>query len=153
VGDGNQAEITNPKIGMMGREALADPGAFWASAGEALPWRRRWDAVFDWNPDRPDERGRYFRWYRGGLTNIAWNAVGRHVERGRGGVPALVCENERGGRAVLDSAGWTVDVPAGWHAVRFSVSTGGAASAGVQLSNVRLPAPSVIPGYPVQVNG
>ncbi len=95
MGDGNQAEITNPKIGMMGREALADPGAFWASAGEALPWRRRWDAVFD----------------------------------------------------------WTVDVPAGWHAVRFSVSTGGAASAGVQLSNVRLPAPSVIPGYPVQVNG
>jgi hypothetical protein len=100
----SQVEITNSRIGIMAREALADPEAFWAPAGEALPWRRRWDAVFDWDPDRPDERGRYFRWYRGGLTSIAWNAVGRHAERGRGGVPALVCENERGGRAVLTYA-------------------------------------------------
>jgi acetyl-CoA synthetase len=94
-------EITNSKIGIMAREALADPEKFWASAGEALPWRRGWDAVFDWDPERPDERGRYFRWYSGGLTNLAWNAVDRHVERGRGGVAALVCENERGGRQVL----------------------------------------------------
>ena len=70
------------------------------SARVTLPWRRGWDAVFDWDPGRPDERGRYFRWFSGGMTNIAWNAV----ERGRGGVPALVCENERGGRAVLTYA-------------------------------------------------
>ncbi len=97
-------EIINSKVGIMRREASADPEAFWGKAGEMLPWRRRWDAVFDWDPGRPDERGRYFRWYAGGLTNLAWNAVDRHVERGRGGVPALVCENERGGRRVLTYA-------------------------------------------------
>ena len=97
-------DITTSKIEMLRREASADPEAFWAAAAEALPWRRRWDAVFDWDPARPDERGRYFRWYSGGLTNIAWNAVDRNVERGRGDVAALVCQNERGGRVVLTYA-------------------------------------------------
>jgi acetyl-CoA synthetase len=97
-------EIINSKIAAMRREASADPEAFWGQAGEMLPWHRKWDAVFEWDPGRPDERGRYFRWYAGGLTNIAWNAVDRHVERGRGGVPALVCENERGARRVLTYA-------------------------------------------------
>jgi hypothetical protein len=55
-------EITASKIDMMRREASADPEKFWAAAGEMLPWRRGWDAVFDWDPARPDERGRYFRW-------------------------------------------------------------------------------------------
>jgi hypothetical protein len=52
-----------------------------------------------------------------------------------------------------DSAGWTVDVPTGWHVVRFSDSKDGVASAGVQPSNVGLPRPSVVGGYPIQVNG
>jgi acetyl-CoA synthetase len=97
----NRMEITSSKIEMMRRETSADPETFWASAGQALPWRRGWDVVFDWDPGRPDERGRYFRWYCGGLTNIAWNAVDRHVAQGRGAIPALVCENEQGGRVVL----------------------------------------------------
>jgi acetyl-CoA synthetase len=96
--------ITDSKVETMRREAAAAPETFWAAVGEMLPWRRGWDAVFDWDPDRPDERGRYFRWYRGGMTNIAWNAVDRHVERGRGAAVALVCLNERGGRQVLTYA-------------------------------------------------
>jgi acetyl-CoA synthetase len=97
-------EVINPKINAMRRDAAADPERFWAQVGQMLPWRKPWDAVFDWDPERPDERGRYFRWYLGGLTNISWNAVDRHVERGRGGVAALVCENERGERQVLTYA-------------------------------------------------
>ncbi len=88
----------------MRRDATANPEAFWAQAAQALPWRRPWDRVFEWNPDRPDDRGRYFRWYAGGLTNLAWNCVDRHVERGEGGRAALVCEDERGGRRVLTYA-------------------------------------------------
>jgi hypothetical protein len=49
-------------------------------------------------------------------------------------------------------AGWRVYVPPGWHAVRFSDSTGGVRSAGIQISNVALPAPRLLPGYPIQVN-
>lgn len=50
-----------------------------------------------------------------------------------------------------DSAGWSVTVPPGWHAEHFSDSKNGIISAGVQLSNVRLPLPSLVPAYPIQV--
>src|SRR5712692_7149150 len=72
--------------------------------GRLVPWRRPREKVFEWDPGQPDERGHYFRWYVGGVTNVAWNAVDRHVQQGRGGVAALVCENERGGRQVITYA-------------------------------------------------
>jgi acetyl-CoA synthetase len=57
--------------------------------------------VFEWEPDHPDDRGRYFRWFVGGQTNMAWNCVDRHVEAGGGGKMALICEDERGARTLL----------------------------------------------------
>ena len=52
-----------------------------------------------------------------------------------------------------DAAGWTIQVPQGWHAVRFSDSKDGITSAGVQLSNAQLPQPALVPGFPIQANG
>lgn len=52
-----------------------------------------------------------------------------------------------------DGAGWTIRVPQGWHAVRFSDSKDGITSAGVQLSTVQLPPPALVPGFPIQANG
>jgi hypothetical protein len=46
-----------------------------------------------------------------------------------------------------------ITVPPGWHVAPFSDTQDGIATAGVQLSNVPLPPPAVIPGYPVQVLG
>jgi hypothetical protein len=56
------------------------------------------------------------------------------------------------GQTYRDRAGWTIEVPPGWHAVRFSDARDGITAAGVQLSNVQLPPPTLIPGYPIQVN-
>lgn len=56
------------------------------------------------------------------------------------------------GRTYQDSGGWAVTVPRGWHAVPFRDSKGGVVSSGVQLSNVRLPPPGILPGFPVQAN-
>jgi len=81
-----------------------DPDGFWARAAESLPWHRPWDRVFEWDPDKPDERGRYFRWFVGGQTNLAWNCVDRHVQAGKGGRAALVCEDENGDRTVFTYA-------------------------------------------------
>ena len=94
-------ELITPRIKSLRQAAAEDPDAFWAAAAEALPWFREWDSVFDWDPEHPDAEGRYFRWYSGGLTNIAHNAVDRHVERGWGGHAALVYETERGERRTL----------------------------------------------------
>jgi hypothetical protein len=56
------------------------------------------------------------------------------------------------GQTYRDSAGWTVEVPRGWHVLRFSDAKDGITSAGVQLSTVKLPQPSLAPGFPIQVN-
>ncbi len=97
-------ELISPKVRALVDAAKEDPDGFWAKAAEALPWRRRWERVLDWDAEKPDERGRYFRWFVGGVTNLAFNAVDRHVEAGKGGRAALVCENERGERTALTYA-------------------------------------------------
>lgn len=57
------------------------------------------------------------------------------------------------GSVYHDSAGWTVDVPPGWHVISFRSSKGGATAAGAQISNVSLPAPTITPGFPIQASG
>jgi acetyl-CoA synthetase len=70
-----------------------DPDAFWERAAKELPWFRTWDRVFEWNPPT-------FKWFVGAETNLAYNAIDRHVLGGRGGHAALIYLNERGERVV-----------------------------------------------------
>jgi hypothetical protein len=70
---------------------------------------------------------------------------------GAGGSTTLTASQQ--GHTYRDRSGWTIEVPPGWHTVRFSDSRDGITSAGVQLSNVRLPPPVLVPGFPIQVNG
>jgi len=74
-------------------DARHDPEAFWERAAKELPWFRTWDKVFEWEPPT-------FRWFVGARTNLAYNAVDRHVIEGQGGRAALVYINERGERVV-----------------------------------------------------
>lgn len=52
-----------------------------------------------------------------------------------------------------DPAGWTIQVPRGWHAIRFRESKTRVPIAGAQISNGPLRAPFVLPGFPLQVRG
>ena len=78
-------------------DAKRDPEGFWARAAHELPWFRPWDRVFEWTPPT-------FRWFVGAETNLAYNAVDRHVAAGQGGRAALIYFNERGDRQVLTYA-------------------------------------------------
>ena len=84
-----QVHLINPIVRRWQREASDDPDAFWARAAEALPWFRKWDQVFDWQPPT-------FHWFIGGETNIAYNCIDQHVKAGRGGQAALIYFNDRG---------------------------------------------------------
>ncbi|MFN2484781.1 MAG: acetate--CoA ligase [Candidatus Limnocylindria bacterium] len=72
--------------------ALTDPDAFWAEAADQVHWFRRWDSVFE-RREPPS-----FRWFSGGRTNLAYNALDAHVRDGRGDSLALIYANERGER-------------------------------------------------------
>jgi acetyl-CoA synthetase len=90
-------DLVNPVVQRWRREAREDPDAFWARAADELPWFRRWDRSFAWEPPS-------FRWFVGGRTNLAYNCVDVHVERGHGGRTALIYANERGERRVYTYA-------------------------------------------------
>ena len=64
--------------------SLRDPEGFWAEQAERIDWFKRWDWVLD-SSNPP-----FYRWFVGGETNACYNAVDRHVERGRGGQVAII---------------------------------------------------------------
>ncbi|HZB93508.1 MAG TPA: acetyl-coenzyme A synthetase N-terminal domain-containing protein, partial [Stellaceae bacterium] len=69
------------------RRSLGDPAGFWAEAAAAIDWERRWDKVLD------DTTPPFYRWFPGGRLNTCWNALDRHVERGRGEQAALIYDS------------------------------------------------------------
>jgi propionyl-CoA synthetase len=69
------------------RRSLADPAGFWGEAAEAIDWERRWDSVLD------DTRAPFCLWFKGGRLNTCWNALDRHVERGRAEQVALIYDS------------------------------------------------------------
>ncbi len=89
--------LITPVIARWIQDGLQDPEGFWERAADELPWFRRWDKVFEWNAPT-------FRWFIGAETNLAYNALDRHVTAGRGGHGALIYFNERGERAVFTYA-------------------------------------------------
>ena len=74
------------------RRSLADPEGFWGEAAAAIDWERRWDCVLD------QSRKPFYRWFRGGRLNTCWNALDRHVERGRGEQLALIYDSPLSGQ-------------------------------------------------------
>ena len=61
-----------------------DPEGFWAEAAREIDWFEPAKKVFD------PSMGVYGRWFAGGVLNTCYNALDRHVARGRGGQAALI---------------------------------------------------------------
>lgn len=68
-------------------KSIEDPEAFWAKAAEGIDWHKPWDKVLD------DARPPFYRWFAGGELNTCYNAVDRHVEKGRGDQVALIYDS------------------------------------------------------------
>src|SRR5262245_58208818 len=90
-------DLLTPRVRKMIADARSDPEAFWSDAAQIVPWFKRWDKTLDWNPPT-------FKWFVGGQTNAAYNALDHHVNNGRGGRTALIYCNERGERRVYTYA-------------------------------------------------
>jgi propionyl-CoA synthetase len=64
-----------------------DPQGFWAAAAEDIDWYEPANKVFD-----PDA-GIFGRWFVGATCNTCFNAVDRHVARGRGQQAAIIYDS------------------------------------------------------------
>jgi acetyl-CoA synthetase len=89
--------LINPIVQKWIEDARQDPDGFWGRAAEQLPWFTKWERVLEWSPPT-------FRWFVGAQTNLAYNALDRHVKRGWGGHTALIYINERDERQIFTYA-------------------------------------------------
>jgi propionyl-CoA synthetase len=64
--------------------SLADPEGFWAEAAQEIDWIEPAKKIFD------PSQGAYGHWFTGAVVNTCYNALDRHVERGRADQLALV---------------------------------------------------------------
>ncbi|TVQ79960.1 MAG: acetate--CoA ligase [Bradymonadales bacterium] len=69
------------------RESIDRPEVFWARIASELDWNQKWTDVLEWNCP-------HAKWFVGGQTNIAWNCLGRNIEKGLGEKLALIFESE-----------------------------------------------------------
>jgi len=67
--------------------SLADPQGFWGEAAAAIDWYEPAKKVFD------KDAGVYGRWFTGASCNTCYNAIDRHVERGRGDQAAIIYDS------------------------------------------------------------
>ena len=89
----NQANV--PDYEAVYQEALADPQAFWAKRAETLDWYKKWDQVLD------DSGKPFYKWFVGGKTNMALNALDRHVHTWKRNKLAMIWEGENGDKVTM----------------------------------------------------
>jgi propionyl-CoA synthetase len=69
------------------RRSIDDPNGFWREAAQAIDWYREPTQILD------DANPPFYRWFSDGELNTCHNALDRHVEAGRGQVPALIYDS------------------------------------------------------------
>ncbi len=83
-----QAHI--PDYDTIYNQAMSDVEAFWDERAKALDWFSPWSQVVD-RSNAP-----FYKWFIGAKTNIAYNALDRHVKTWRKNKLALIWEGEPG---------------------------------------------------------
>lgn len=73
----------------ISKQALKDPIKFWEEAAGELEWFKPWEKVFE-KKHKP-----FFQWFVGGKTNLAYNALDRHIGKLDNKL-AIIWEDETG---------------------------------------------------------
>lgn len=71
-------------------KSIKNPQEFWAEKAKAIDWFRTWDKVLD-DSNRP-----FYKWFPGGVLNISYNALDRHLNTPKKNMLAYIWEGEDG---------------------------------------------------------
>jgi acetyl-CoA synthetase len=69
-------------------KSIKNPQEFWAEKAKAIDWFRTWDKVLD------DSEKPFYKWFKGGMLNISYNALDRHLDTPRRNQLAYIWEGE-----------------------------------------------------------
>jgi len=70
--------------------SIKNPQEYWAEKAKAIDWFRTWDKVLD------DSNKPFYKWFSGGLLNISYNALDRHLGTPKKNMLAYIWEGEDG---------------------------------------------------------
>jgi acetyl-CoA synthetase len=71
------------------QESIEDPEGFWGRFAQDIEWFKKWDKVMV-----NDFANARHEWFVGGILNVAYNCLDRHVKDGRKDKPAILWEGE-----------------------------------------------------------
>ncbi|KAJ8478718.1 hypothetical protein OPV22_022445 [Ensete ventricosum] len=93
-----QALVSSPKqYRKMYESSIEDPAGFWSEIASQFYWNNKWDPeVYSENIDVRKGTVK-FEWFKGGSTNISYNALDRNIEAGNGGKVAIYWEGNEPG--------------------------------------------------------
>jgi acetyl-CoA synthetase len=78
------------------QKSIQDPEGFWAERAAELVWFKKPDAILKYNFDI--RKGKVFHeWFRGGVTNVCYNAIDRHLTTATRNRAALIWQGEPDG--------------------------------------------------------
>ncbi|KAG0585142.1 hypothetical protein M758_3G262400 [Ceratodon purpureus] len=84
----------------MYKQSIEDPSTFWGNIASQFYWKRKWDTskpICSYNFDI--RQGPVsIEWFKGGYTNICYNALDKHVNEGRGDNVAILWEGNQVGQ-------------------------------------------------------
>ncbi len=72
------------------KESIEHNESFWGNVAEELHWFKKWKNVLN------TKEAPFYKWFEGGKTNIAYNALDRHLTTARKNKIALLWEGEPG---------------------------------------------------------
>ena len=75
--------FSSPKYEQEMQRSIDDPRGFWAEKAQDVHWHKPFESVLD------DTDIRFPKWFKGGLTNMSFNCLDRHIEAGRGDMPCF----------------------------------------------------------------
>ena len=91
----SQNALINPKTYESIKNTIQiNPDKFWAEIANELYWFKKWDKVLEWEPP-------FSKWFLGGLTNVSYNCIDRHITTWRKNKAAIIWEGEPGEERVL----------------------------------------------------
>ncbi|MEM3626924.1 MAG: acetate--CoA ligase [Candidatus Bathyarchaeia archaeon] len=70
--------------------SIKKPEEFWAEKAKAIDWFKTWNKVLD------DSNPPFYRWFVGGVLNVCYNALDRHLKTHRKNQLAYIWEGEPG---------------------------------------------------------
>jgi len=69
------AHVRGAEYDKLYRQSLDKPEEFWTAIANQLTWFKKWDEFHFWDPKTVT-----CRWFKGGLTNVSYNCLDRHLK-------------------------------------------------------------------------